>query len=106
MKETSTESNRATDPNTVLVVGSGAVMNAWDPIVLAVQSEYPRVTTPDQAGTALANLVFNLRWWHHAQEEELDREGAIRESSRRAVDGYRKALQNVCKHDRDRARTS
>lgn len=68
-------------PHTVLLVGSGAIHGSWDPIVEAVQTEFSQVSHPDQANTVLGNVVSNLRFWYHAQAQELESEGAIRAST-------------------------
>jgi hypothetical protein len=50
------------DGLTVLVVGAGAVRNAWDPVLRALRHYHGFDVTPDGANSFLARLVYLLRW--------------------------------------------
>jgi hypothetical protein len=84
-------------PATVFVIGSGAVVNAWDPIVEAVHEVYEQVRTGDQANVALSNIVYNLRWWHHAQLEDLYHIGTVSQECVEPAKAYRSSLEQVCR---------
>lgn len=84
-----------TGPSTVLLVGSGAVCGAWDPVVEAVQSVFGQVSHPDQANTALGNVVSNLRFWYHAQVQELESEGEIRHTTKNTFCAWYATLERL-----------
>jgi hypothetical protein len=46
-----------------LIVGAGAVQNAWKPVLRALQPSFPMPLTADGANTHLARMVYLLRWW-------------------------------------------
>ena len=48
---------------TALVVGAGAVENAWAPVLRALQSYHDFPLTADGANAFLARAVYLLRWW-------------------------------------------
>lgn len=48
---------------TGLIVGAGAVENAWGPVVRAIQNLFDFPITADGANSYLARLVYLLRWW-------------------------------------------
>ena len=46
-----------------LIVGAGAVQNAWRPVLRALQPYFPMPLTSDGANTHLARMIYLLRWW-------------------------------------------
>jgi hypothetical protein len=46
-----------------LLIGAGAVENAWLPITRALQPGFKHKVTAEGASTILANLVYQLRWY-------------------------------------------
>ncbi len=60
----------------VIVAGAGAVVNAWRPILKALEPWYDFPLEPDGANSFLARVVYLLRWWKtdHGGEakQELD----------------------------------
>lgn len=46
-----------------LIVGAGAVEQAWDPVLRALQPLYDFPLTSDGANSFMARLVYLLRWW-------------------------------------------
>ena len=59
---------------TALIVGAGAVENAWAPVVRAIQPYYEVPLTPDGANCVLARLVYLLRWYASIDSEFAKRE--------------------------------
>jgi len=57
-----------------LFVGAGAVKNAWNPVINAVQPPYfnERLTSKG-ANSGLARLVYNLRWFSNNPSDGLDK---------------------------------
>jgi hypothetical protein len=51
------------DTITALIVGAGAVENAWRPVLRALQPYYDFPLTEDGANCVLARLVYLLRWY-------------------------------------------
>ncbi len=50
-------------PVTALIVGAGAVENAWNPVFRALQPHFDFPLTADGANCFLARVVYLLRWW-------------------------------------------
>src|SRR5947207_693094 len=50
-------------PLTALIVGAGAVQNAWVPVLRALQPHFDFPLTVDGANCFLARAVYLLRWW-------------------------------------------
>lgn len=48
---------------TAFIVGAGAVENAWDPVIKALQRWHDFPLSADGANAFLARLVYLLRWW-------------------------------------------
>jgi hypothetical protein len=48
---------------TALIVGAGAVENAWRPVLRALQPYYDFPLTEDGANCILARLIYLLRWY-------------------------------------------
>jgi hypothetical protein len=46
-----------------IVVGAGAVKNAWNPVIRALQQYHDFSLTPDGANSFLARVVYLLRWY-------------------------------------------
>ena len=46
-----------------LVVGAGAVENAWAPVIRVLHPEFDFPLTADGANSVLARLIYLLRWW-------------------------------------------
>lgn len=46
-----------------LITGAGAVVNAWDPVIRALQPYYDFPLTSDSANSILARLIYLLRWF-------------------------------------------
>ena len=46
-----------------MIVGAGAVQNAWNPVLRALQPSFPMPLTADGANTHLARMIYLLRWW-------------------------------------------
>ncbi len=71
-----------------LIVGAGAVNNAWAPVIRALQKYHDFPLTPDGANSFLARVVYLLRWYasdksEHGQKQlklHLDFLKDIRES--------------------------
>ena len=53
----------ATTKTAALVVGAGAVENAWAPVLRALQPYHDFQLTADGANSFLARLIFLIRWW-------------------------------------------
>jgi hypothetical protein len=74
---------------TALVVGAGAVENAWTPVIRAIQPYYEFPLTPDSANCVLARLVYLLRWYSAVDSEVAKRElpglTQMRSDIRRAI---------------------
>jgi len=49
---------------TALIVGAGAIENAWIPVLRALGKYFDFPLTPDGANSYLARVVYLLRWWH------------------------------------------
>ena len=58
----------------VFLVGAGAVRGAWDPVLRAVRAVYPNALSGDDANVAMANLVYNVRWWQFDADRRKDAE--------------------------------
>jgi hypothetical protein len=48
---------------TAFIVGAGAVENAWEPIIRAIQPYFNFDLSGDSANSFPARLVYVLRWW-------------------------------------------
>lgn len=46
-----------------LITGAGAVANAWNPVIRAMQPYYDFPLTPDSANSIMARLVYLVRWF-------------------------------------------
>lgn len=62
---------------TLVLVGSGALDNAWGPVTAALKSQFPSLLEGEE-NTAFANLVFQMRWGALA----LQRAGGDRDPQR------------------------
>jgi hypothetical protein len=57
-------------PITALVVGAGAVVNAWKPVIRALQKRWPtEIKNEDAANCILARIVYLLRYWSRTDEK-------------------------------------
>jgi hypothetical protein len=54
----------------VIVAGAGAVENAWQPILKALEPWYDFPLEPDGANSFFARVVYLLRWWKMDHGEE------------------------------------
>ncbi|MEP6878977.1 MAG: hypothetical protein ABI865_09025 [Nitrosospira sp.] len=63
---------RSKNKTCAIVVGAGAVKNAWAPVLRALQPYHDFPLTPDGANSFLARLIYLLRWWA-AHNSELGR---------------------------------
>lgn len=52
-----------------LIVGAGAVNNAWAPVIRALQPYHDFPLTPDGANSFLARVVYLLRWYASDKSE-------------------------------------
>lgn len=72
-----------------LVVGAGAVKNAWTPILRALQPYHDFPLTADGANSFLARLVYLLRWWSAIDsdlaKQERDKFGQYLKDVRQAI---------------------
>ena len=84
------------DELTVLVVGAGAVENAWAPVLRALRHYHDFPLTDDGANSFLARLVYLLRW--HATFPDP-------EAKRRLV-GFEEYYRDVCQRIREEVRTA
>lgn len=57
-----------------IVVGAGAVKNAWAPVLRALQPYHDFPLTADGANSFLARLVYLLRWWSSTDTDLAKRE--------------------------------
>jgi len=55
---------------TSLIVGAGAVENAWAPIIRALQKYYDYNLDADSANCILARLVYLLRWYSSTKNQK------------------------------------
>jgi hypothetical protein len=62
---------------TALIVGAGAVQNAWAPVLRVLQPYYDFPLTSDGANSVLARIVYLLRWW--SQNPSPVAEGQLKE---------------------------
>ncbi len=60
-------------PLTALIVGSGAVQNAWAPVIRVLQPHFDFPLTPDGANSFLARIVYLLRWYATSPGEDSAR---------------------------------
>jgi hypothetical protein len=60
------------DDLTALVVGAGAVVNAWAPVLRALRPHFPFQLTPDAANAFLARVVYLLRWYSSVSGTEAE----------------------------------
>lgn len=60
---------KKTEHITALIVGAGAVENAWKPVLKALQPHFPMPLTSDGANAYLARFVYLLRWWSAVDTE-------------------------------------
>jgi hypothetical protein len=74
---------------TALIVGAGAVQNAWAPILSALQPEIDFPLTPDGANCILARVVYMLRWC--ASLPDAVGKGKLEE--------YKNSLTHLLQHD-------
>lgn len=74
----------------VFLVGAGAVRGAWDPVLRAVKAIYPNALSSDDANVAMANLVYNLRWWQFDADRRKDA------ASRDALSQAKQARDELC----------
>ena len=60
--------------NVALIVGSGAVKNAWNPVIRALQTYYPNDFQLDKNGanSFLANLVFLRRYFELKKSDKAE----------------------------------
>ena len=61
-------------PVTTLIVGAGAVENAWNPVLRALQSYFDFPLTADGANCFLARAVYLLRWWSSSPGEMAEQQ--------------------------------
>ncbi|MGU3308276.1 hypothetical protein ACLBW8_18675 [Pseudomonas sp. M5A4_2d] len=52
-----------------LITGAGAVANAWNPVIRALQSYYDFPLTSDSANSILARLIYLVRWYSSLKTE-------------------------------------
>lgn len=82
---------------TALIVGAGAVQNAWAPVLRALQPYYDFPLTSDGANSVLARIVYLLRWWSQNQspvaEGQLKVHKELLVEIRRAISQELKAAQ-------------
>lgn len=57
-----------------LIVGAGAVKNAWNPVIRALQPTFDFPLSPSGANAYLARLVYLLRWWKQNPSNFASRE--------------------------------
>ena len=55
-----------------LIVGAGAVQNAWAPVIRALQPEFEFDIDGDCANSYLARLVYLLRWWYASDSPQAE----------------------------------
>jgi hypothetical protein len=73
---------------TALIVGAGAVENAWKPVIRAIQKFTPVPLTADGTNSFLASLIYHLRvHWTPEQRKRL--------SDRKMGDHYRQHLSEI-----------
>lgn len=53
-----------------LITGAGAVVNAWNPVIRALQSYYDFPLTSDSANSILARLIYLVRWYSSLKTED------------------------------------
>jgi hypothetical protein len=56
-----------------LIVGAGAVQQAWSPVIRALQPDFDFPIDGDSANSFFARLVYLLRWWYSSPDNELTR---------------------------------
>jgi len=67
--------NIAKNQSIALVVGAGAVQNAWTPIIRVFQPDYFKTKlSPEGATTALARMIYLLRWFSGEPNSDLFKE--------------------------------
>ena len=88
--------NISKNQSIALFVGTGAVKNAWRPIIKAVQPPYfQEELTAEGAYSALARLVYMLRWSSNNPNDGLDKCKEILESVKiRICEEIKTAQQN------------
>lgn len=55
---------------TALIVGAGAVQQAWSPVIRAIQPDFDFPIDDDSANSFFARLVYLLRWWYSSPSNE------------------------------------
>lgn len=55
-----------------LVVGAGAVQNAWAPVLRALRPFFPFDLTADEANAFLARIIYVVRWYSTVQGTEAE----------------------------------
>lgn len=74
---------------TALIVGVGAVENAWQPVLRAIQPFFDFSLSEDSADSFLARLVYVLRWWSMSPgdfaQEQLEKQLEVLASIRHAI---------------------
>lgn len=84
---------------TALIVGAGAVENAWSPVAAALKQVYGDnfPTTTAASNAIFADIVWGLRWLHFVRRTERKRErrAQLDRECRRALNKYRKVKRRV-----------
>lgn len=64
----------------VIVAGAGAVENAWQPVLKALEPWYGFPLDPDGANLYLARAIYLLRWWgsEHGEEGKQELQSLLR----------------------------
>lgn len=82
---------------TVVLLGAGIQEDSWKPVIRALQrSKYPQVTTDDAATTALAQLVYMMRFYKQFEASDTKKHGAARQETIANVTFWRTIYENVC----------
>lgn len=69
-----------------LFVGAGAVKNAWNPIIKAMQPDYFKQSlSADGATCGLSRLVYNLRWFSNNPGDALEKCKKILENTKKSI---------------------
>lgn len=90
-----------------IVVGAGAVRNAWAPVLRALQPYHDFPLTADGANSFLARLVYLLRWWSAVDTDLAKQEREklvtflkeIRESIAKELKAAEEKMEIVVRHE-------
>ena len=81
--------------STVVLFGAGIQEHAWDPVArVLARTAFDQVVTGDQANGALANLVYNLRFWTLKVAGEA-KQGSVRADTQAAFDVYLNSYREI-----------